>query len=120
LWGGGGGEMWESRLERVIGFHQLELGGPATEQLSEKVLEVLVDLFEGGQQALARLAVEALDAKPQFLDCFHKIVALGRERRVLSLDLSQFFFCSKIDGSEAFPLAAQTLEFFFDLGEIRE
>ena len=56
------------------------------------MLEVLVDLLERSQQPLARLAVEALDAVPQFLIASHQVVALGGERGVLGLDLAQFLF----------------------------
>ena len=39
-----------------------------------------VDHLEGGEQPLARLAIEVLDALPQPLDCFDQIVALGGQR----------------------------------------
>jgi hypothetical protein len=51
-----------------------------------------VDHLEGGEQPFARLAVEILDALTQPLDRFDQIVALGGERAMLSLDLTQLFF----------------------------
>ena len=71
------GQNFEPGFERVVAFDQLQFGGAAAEQLGEQVLEVLVDLFERGQQPLARLAVEALDALAQVLDRLDQVVALG-------------------------------------------
>ena len=62
------GHDFEAGFQRVVAFDQLQFGGAAAEQLGEQMLEVLVDLFEGRQQPLARLAVEALDAEAQLLD----------------------------------------------------
>ena len=84
------------------------------------MLEVLVDLLERGQQPLARLAVEALDAEPQLLDRLDQVVALGGERSVLGLDLAQFLFGTQIDRAQPLAFAAQTFESFLDLGEIRQ
>ena len=80
----------------------------------------LVDDLERGQQPLARLAVEALDALAQPLDGFDQVVALGGERGVLGLDLAQFFLGAQVDGAEPLAVAAQLFEVFLDLGERRQ
>ena len=79
-----------------------------------------VDGLERGQQPLARLAVEALDALAQPLDGFDQVVALGGQRRVLGLDLAQLFLGAQIDGAEPLAVAAQLFEVFLDLGERRQ
>ena len=80
----------------------------------------LVDLLEGGKQPLARLAVEALDAKAQLLDRLDQIVALGGERGVLGLDLAQFLLGAQVDRAQPLALAPQPFELLLDLGEIRQ
>ena len=90
---------------------------PPPNSLREQVLEVLVDLFERRQQPLARLAVEALDAQPQFLDRFHQVVAFGGEVGVLGLDLAQLFLGAQVDRAQPLALAAQPLQRCFDLGQ---
>ena len=83
---------------------------PPPNSCGEQSLEVGVDHLEGGEQPLARFAVEVLDALAQPLDRFDQIVALGGQRGVLGLDLAQFFFGAQIDGAEPFAVAAQPLE----------
>jgi hypothetical protein len=48
---------------------------------------VLVDGAEGGEQALAALAVEAADGLAQALDRLDEVVALGDDAVALRLDL---------------------------------
>ena len=79
-----------------------------------------VDDLERGQQPLARLAVEALDALAQPLDGFHQVVALGGERGVLGFDLAQLFLGAQIDRAEPLAVAAQLFEIFLDLGKRRQ
>ena len=69
---------------------------------------------ERGQQPLARLAVEALDALAQPLDRFGQIVALGDQAGVLRLDLVQLFLGAQVDGAEPLAVAAQLVEPFLD------
>src|ERR1700730_4855623 len=80
---------FEPRLERVLVLDKLQLGGASTEQLREQAAEMLVHELKRGEQPLARLAVEVLDALTQPLDGFDEIIALGRERAVLGLHLAQ-------------------------------
>ena len=79
---------------------------------------MLVDHLEGGQQPLARLAIEALDALAQPLDRLDQIVALGDQAVVLGLDLAQLFLGAQIDGAEPLALAADAVEAFLDLGDV--
>ena len=58
------GQNFKTGFERILAFNQLQFGGPAAEQLAEQMLEVLVDLFEGSQQALTGLSVKTLDTEP--------------------------------------------------------
>ena len=95
-------------------------GFAAAEQFGEQPLEMPVDGLERGQQPLARLAVEALDALAQPLDGFDQVVALGGQRGVLGLDLAQLFLGAQIDGAEPLAVAAQLFEIFLDLGERRQ
>ena len=53
-----------------------------------------------------------------FLIASHQIVALGGERRVLGLDLAQFFLGAQVDRAQPLALAAQPLELFLDLGQL--
>src|SRR3979409_1259164 len=92
----------------------------AAEQFHEQPLEMAVDGFERGQQALARLAVEALDALAQPLDGFHQIVALRGERGVLGFDLAQLFLGAQIYRAKPLAVAAQLFEAFFDLVKRRQ
>ena len=112
------GQDFEAGFQRIVAFDQLQFGGAAAEQLGEQLLEVLVDLLERGQQPLARLAVEALDAEAQLLDRLDQIVALGGERGVLGLDLAQFLLGAQIDRAQPLALAPQPLQRRLDLGEI--
>jgi hypothetical protein len=70
---------------------------------------MVVNHLEGAKQALARLAVEALDALPQPLDGLDEVVALGRERLVLGLDLPQFLLGAQVDGPESLSLPPDAL-----------
>ena len=67
----------QAGFERIFAFDQLQLGIAAAEQFGEQLLEIGVDRRERRQQALARLAVEAVDALPQPPDRLDQIVALG-------------------------------------------
>src|SRR5262249_61053057 len=95
------GDDLEARLEGVLVLDQLQLRGTAAEQLGEKVLEMVADQLEGGEQPLARFAIEILDALPQALDRFNQVVALGSERTGLGLDLAQRFLGAQIDVAQA-------------------
>src|SRR5438309_168387 len=79
-----------------------------------------VDDFERGQQPLARLAVEALDALAQRLDGLHQIVALGGQRGVLGFDLAQLFLGAQIDRTEPLAIPPQLFEILLDLGKRRQ
>ena len=114
------GHDFEACLQRVLALDQLQLRGAAAEQLREQVLEVAIDLFERGEQPLARLAVEALDALAQLRDRRHQIVALAGERCVLGLDLAQFFFCAQVDRAQPLALAPQPLELLLDIRQFRQ
>ena len=107
-------------LERIVALDQMQRGLAAAEQFDEQPLEMAVDDLERGQQPLARLAVEALDALAQPLDGFHQIVAFGGERGVLGFDLAQFFLGAQIDRAEPLAVAAQLFEIFLDLVERRQ
>src|SRR4029077_12177745 len=100
----------EAGFERVVALDQLQLRRSAAEQRGEQALEVTVHHFERRKQALARLAVEALDALAQALDRLGQVVALGGERGVLRLDLAQLFLGAQIDGAKALAVAAQLVE----------
>ncbi len=76
------------------------------------------DHLERGEQALARLLVEALDALAKALDRLAEIVALGAERGVLGLDLAQFLLGAQIDGADPLAVAPQFLELRLDLGHV--
>ena len=67
----------EPGFERIFAFDQLQLGIAAAEQFGEQLLEIGVDRRERREQALARLAVEAVDALAQPPDGLDQIVALG-------------------------------------------
>src|SRR5207244_11479505 len=56
------GNDLEAGFQRVLAFDELQLRSAAPEQLGEQPLEVIVDDLDGGEQALARLALEVLDA----------------------------------------------------------
>ena len=66
-----------------------------------------VDHLERGEQPLARLAVEALDALAQPLDRLDQVVALGHQGGVLRLDLAQLFLGAQIDRAEPLAVAPQ-------------
>ena len=72
------------------------------------------------KQALARLAVEAVDALPQPPDRLDEVVALGGELGVLRLDFAQFLLGEQIDRAEPFALAADAVELGFDFGDLRQ
>ena len=112
--------IFEPGFQRIVAFDQLQFGLAAAEQLGEQMLEVSVHDFERGDQPLARLAVEILDALPQPLDGFDQIVALGDQRGVLGLDLGQFLFGAQIDGAKPLALAPQLFEIGLDLGDVRQ
>ena len=71
------GDDFEPRLERIVGFDQLQFGRAALEQGREQVLEMRVDDLESGEEPLAPFLVESLDRGAQTLDRLGQIVALG-------------------------------------------
>src|SRR5215472_11594328 len=79
---------------------------------------MIVDDLEGGEQPLARLAVEILDALAQPLDRLDEIIPLGGKRAMLRLDLAQLLLGAQIDGAEALALAAQAIEPRLDLAGV--
>src|SRR5258708_13850907 len=97
------GDDFKSGVEGIVTLDQVQRRLAAAEQLHEQPLEMAVDDFEGGQEPLARLAVEALDTLAQPLDGFHQIVTLRRERSVLRFDLAQLFLCAQIVATEPLP-----------------
>ena len=111
-------QNFEAGFERIVVLDELQLRGAAAEQLGEQALEVRVDDGERRQQALARLAIEALDAEPQPLDRLDEIVALGDQRRVLGLDLAQLLLGAQIDGAETLAVALELVEVGFDFGDV--
>ncbi len=114
------GEDVEAGLEGVVGFDQLQLGGAAAEEGREEALEVLVDGGEGGEQALAALAVERADAAAQLLDGLDQVVALADHAVELRLDLGQLVVGTQIDAAEAFALALQAVELVLDAAGVGE
>ena len=79
-----GGRDLEAGFQRIVRIDQLQFGRAAAEQGREQLLEMLVDHVEGGEQALAALAVQAADRLPQALDRLDEIVALGGDAVVLA------------------------------------
>ena len=73
------GEKLESRLERIVGFDQLQFRLAALEQGREQILEMAVDDIESGDEPLAPLLIERANRAAQALDRFGQIVALGDE-----------------------------------------
>src|SRR5207244_288645 len=55
----------EPRGQRVLALVERKMGAAAAEQRDEELAEMLVDLGEGGEQALAALMVELRDALAQ-------------------------------------------------------
>jgi len=77
-----GGLAWISRPARVVlRLGQPQFGFAAAEQLGEELLEVAADLLESDEEALAALAVQALDALAQTADGGDQVVALKRSCR---------------------------------------
>ncbi len=70
------------------------------------------------EQALAGLAVEALDALAQPLDRLDEIVALGDEGGVLGLDLAQFLVGAQVDGAEPLAVALELLQLRLDFRDV--
>ena len=72
---------FEPRLQRILRLGEPQLGLAAAEQLGEELLEVAAHLLEGDEEALAALAVQALDALAQAGDGGDQVVALGSSCR---------------------------------------
>ena len=66
---------------------------------------MLVDHIEGGEQALAALAVEAADGLAQALDGLDEVVALGRRCVVLASSSVSSSSARRFTGAEALAVA---------------
>ena len=98
----------------------MQLGGAATEQFTEQLLEVAIDRGERRQEPFARFTVEAVDALPQAADRFDEIVALGGQLAVLGFDVGKLLLRQEVDRAEAFALAPDALELALDLADLRQ
>ena len=90
----------------------------AAEQADEQLAEMLVDLGEGGEQALAPLAIECRDALAQLGDGAGQILALANQVGQLFLDLDRFRLGDQIDRAHIVALADQALEPSIRRGDI--
>ncbi len=107
-----GGLAWISRpaSQRILRLGEPQLGLAAAEQLGEELLEVAADLLEGGEEALAALAVQALDALAQAADGGDQVVALGRHAGDLLLELVGLFLGAQVHRAHGLALVHQALE----------
>src|ERR1700683_1575455 len=80
---------------------------------------MLIDGGERRKQALACFVVETLNTLPEAADRLDKVVPFGAELAVLSLEFAKLLFSEQINRPEALALAAQPVEFSFDLRDRR-
>src|SRR3546814_5041114 len=76
---------------------------PALEQRREERAEMLVDLFEGGQQPRPPFPVQAPDRPSQPVDRLFQFLPLGRAGGLGRLQFGEFAFGDQIDWAK--PLA---------------
>src|SRR6185437_14160141 len=86
----------------------------------EKLLEVGVDLLEGGDQPLAAFAVQALDAAAQPVDGAHQIVAIGHQGGQARFLFGGFFLGAQIDAAKLFAFLLQALDTLLGLFQRRQ
>ena len=97
----------EPRLQRIVAFDQYQPGLAPAEQSPEQRGEIGVDLFKGGEQAFAPLAVQPRDARAKLLDRFLEVGLFGGKRVVLRPHGGQVVLGAQVDGAERLALAAQ-------------
>ncbi len=86
--------------------------------MREQPLEVAVDHIEGGKQALAALAVEALDRLAQLADRLDHVLAFRNDRLQPLGKLPLLLLGAQIDRAEPLALDLQPVEPLFDLGHV--
>ena len=96
----------KARFQRIVAFDEMQFRAAPSKERCEQALEMLVHHLERSEQPLAGFAVEALDAMAEPLDRLGEIIALGGERVMLGLHLSQLFLRAQIDRPDSFPVAA--------------
>src|SRR3546814_13563578 len=72
------GHDLQPRLQRIVRIDEREMRAPALEQRREERAEMLVDLFEGGQQPRPPFPVQAPDRPSQPVDRLFQFLPLGR------------------------------------------
>ena len=105
----------EAGLERIFRLGEPQLGLAAAEQLGEELLEVAAHLLEGGEETLAALAVQALDALAQAADGGNEVVALGRHTGDLLLEFVGLFLGAQVDRTHRLALVHEALELVLGL-----
>ena len=114
----GAREYLQAGLQRVLGLDQPQLGLAALEQGLEQRLEVLVDHLESGDQTLAALGVQLIDAVAQAGDRAGQVGALGlHDRQALGV-FDGLFLGAQVDRSDGVALALQVVEVGLDAAGI--
>ena len=98
------GVNFETGFERIVAVDQREMRLPPLEQPREQLTEMSVDLFEGGAEPFATLAVEAADRTAQPRDRFGQFGLLAGVGAVLLLQPFELLGGDEIDRTD--PLAA--------------
>src|SRR3546814_1311141 len=83
---------------------------PALEQRREERAEMLVDLFEGGQQPRPPFPVQAPDRTAQPVDRLFQFLPLGRAGGLALLQFGEFAFGDQIDGAKPLSVHSQLLK----------
>jgi hypothetical protein len=95
------------------------LASPPSNSFDEKLLEVGVDLFEGGQQPLAAFLVQALDAAPQPVDGAGQVVAVGHQGGQARFLFGRFFLGAQVDAAQLLAFLLEPLDTLFRLFQRR-
>src|SRR3712207_4633828 len=98
---------FQSRLQRIFRFDELQLGLAARKKSCEEGAEDLVDASESLEQALPALFVEALYAAPELCYGLKEIVLLLHQAIELLLHALCLVFGPQVDAAEPLPVFAE-------------
>jgi hypothetical protein len=96
--------MVQPGFQRIVGLGQFQMCPSAAEQLGEQLLEMGVDLFEGGNKPGAAFTVKLVDSLAQAGDGLDQVLALGLHGSDLLAELLGLLMGPQIDRPHVVPL----------------